>query len=273
MVARAIWKGSISFGMVTIPVGVYTAIDEEDVALNMLHASDLGRVRQKRFCGEEDVEISNDEIVKGFEVSPGRYVVITEEEFKALPVSTSKTVEIEEFVEASQVDPLLHEKAYFLAPDGVASHKAFMLLLTAMLATGCVAVAQVTMFHKEKVCTLRPYGGTLVLETLFYGSELRPASQLELGEGIAPSPGELEMAAAMVTMMTSPAFDPSKYKDGYRQALLELIEAKTAGLPPAMETPAGAAQIIDLREALQASVAALEKARPRRRARRAKPAV
>lgn len=269
MAGRAIWKGSIAFGLVTIPIAVHTAIDEEDVHLNMLHKDDLGRVRMKRFCGEEDVEIANEDVVKGFEVSPGRYVVITEEEFDALPLSTAKTVDIREFVAADQLDPVLHEKAYLLAPDGVAARKAFALLITALQATGTVAIAQVTMFRKEKVCSLRPYNGTLTLETLYYSSELKAAPQLELGEDVAPRPGELEMAAAMVEMMTSPAFDPSKYKDGYRVALLELIERKTEGLPPVAATPAGQAQIIDLRNALEASVTALRKTspRPRRRAR------
>lgn len=259
--ARPVWRGSISFGMVTIPVALHTAIDEKDVHFNMLHEKDKSRVRQKRFCEAEGVEIGGEEIVNGYEVDPGRYVVLSAEDLEALPLRTAKSVEIREFVDGREVDPVLHKKTYYLEP-AQSGRKGFALLMAVLQRSGRVAVAQVVVNRKEQLCMLRPYGGTLALEMLFYADEVKPTSELELpSEDVVPSVAELEMAETMVSMMSSRAgFDVSKYRDSYREALLELIDSKAEGLPALMEAPQ-AAPVVDLSQALAESVKALKRSK------------
>jgi DNA end-binding protein Ku len=257
---RPLWKGAISFGMVTIPIKLYTATEEKDVHFNMLHAEDNSRIKQKRFCAEEDVEVSNDEIVKGYEITPGRYVTIEEEDFAKVPISSSRQIEIQEFVSLEQIDPIYYQKTYYLEPEEVGI-KPFALLMKTLEETERVAIAKVAMRQKEQLCTLRIREGTIVLETMFYADEVRSAKDLAVpGDDIKVNDKELAMAKMLVDTMTSDELDLSQYKDEYREALLEIIQAKAEG--QVIEAPEPVvAKITDLSEALRASVEAIRKSK------------
>ena len=257
---RPLWKGAISFGMVSIPIKLYTATEEKDVHFNMLHAEDQARIRQKRFCSEEDIEVSNDEIVKGYEITPGRYVVLEDEDFEKVPVVTTHTITIDAFVSLSQIDPIHYQKTYYLEPEEVGI-KPFALLMKTLEETERVAVAKVTLRQKEQLCTLRVYGGTIALETMFYSDEVRSPKDLTVpGEDIKVNDKELAMAKSLVDMLTTDEFDLGDYKDEYREALLEIIQRKAEGLTIEEPEPR-VARITDLTEALRASVEAIRKSK------------
>ena len=257
---RPLWKGAISFGMVTIPIKLYTATEEKDVHFNMLHAEDMSRIKQKRFCAEEDVEVSNDEIVKGYEITPGRYVTMEDEDFSKVPLATTRTIDIQEFVSLDQIDPIYYQKTYFLEPEEIGI-KPFALLMKTLEETERVAIAKVAMRQKEQLCTLRIREGTIVLETMFYADEVRSAKDLALpGDDIKVNDKELAMAKMLVDTMTSEELDLSQYKDEYREALLEIIQKKSEGLTIDEPVPV-TAKITDLSEALRASVEAIRKSR------------
>ena len=256
---RPIWKGAISFGMVSIPVKLYTATDEKDVRFNQLHEKDHSRIRQKVFCAEEDVELSRDEIVKGYEVSPGRYVVMDEEDFEKVPIVTTRTIEITDFVSLHDIDPILYQKTYFLEPEDVGM-KPFALLMAALRSTDRVAIAKVAMRQKEQLCTLRLYENTIALETMFYSDEIRSPDELNVpGEKVEVTDRELKMAESLVEMLTG-EFDFEQYKDNYREALLQVIRAKAEGQVIEVAAPEPA-KVTDLMEALRASVEAAQKRR------------
>jgi DNA end-binding protein Ku len=257
---RPLWKGAISFGMVTIPIKLYTATEEKDVHFNMLHAEDMSRIKQKRFCAEEDVEVSNDEIVKGYEVTPGRYVAIDDEDFAKVPIATSRQIEIQEFVSLDQIDPIYYQKTYYLEPEEVGL-KPFALLMKTLEETERIAIAKVAMRQKEQLCTLRIREGTIVLETMFYSDEVRSTKDLAVpGDDIKVNDKELAMAKMLVDTMTSDELDLAQYKDEYREALLEIIQAKAEGQTIEVPEPQPT-KITDLSEALRASVEAIKKSR------------
>jgi len=257
---RPLWKGAISFGMVTIPIKLYTATEEKDVHFNMLHAEDNSRIKQKRFCAEEDVEVPNDEIIKGYEITPGRYVTLDDEDFAKVPIATTRTIDIQEFVSLEQIDPIYYQKTYYLEPEEVGM-KPFALLMKTLEETERIAIAKVAMRQKEQLCTLRIREGTIVLETMFYADEVRSAKDLAVpGDDIKVNDKELAMAKMLVDTMTSDELDLSQYKDDYREALLEIIQAKSEG--QVIETPEPiVAKITDLSEALRASVDAIRKSK------------
>jgi DNA end-binding protein Ku len=257
---RPLWKGAISFGMVTIPIKLYTATEEKDVHFNMLHAEDNSRIKQKRFCAEEDIEVSNDEIIKGYEITPGRYVTLDDEDFAKVPIATTRTIDIQEFVSLEQIDPIYYQKTYYLEPEEVGM-KPFALLMKTLEETERIAIAKVAMRQKEQLCTLRIREGTIVLETMFYADEVRSAKDLAVpGDDIKVNDKELAMAKMLVDTMTSDELDLSQYKDDYREALLEIIQAKSEG--QVIETPEPVvAKITDLSEALRASVEAIRKSK------------
>jgi DNA end-binding protein Ku len=265
--------------MVSIPIKLYTATEEKDVRFNMLHADDHSRIRQKTFCAEEDVEVSRDEIVRGYEVSPGQYVVMEESDFENVPVNTTRTIEITDFVDLREIDPILYQKTYYLEPEDVGM-KPFALLMAALRATKRVAVAKVTLRQKEQLCTLRLYENTIALETMFYSDEIRSPHELEVpGENVKVSERELTMATSLVDMLTTEDFHLDTYKDNYREALLDVIRAKAEGQTITVQAPEPA-KVTDLMEALRASVEEAQKRKSggevvaeeevsRRRARRA----
>lgn len=256
---RPLWKGAISFGMVSIPIRLYTATDEKDVRFNLLHEPDRSRIRNKRVCIDEDVEVEGDEIVRGYEIAPGQYVIVDEEDLDKVPVNSTHTIEIAEFVSLENIDPIFYQKTYYLEPEEIGA-KPFALLRKALQETNKVAIAKITLRQKEHLCTLRVYENTIALETMFYADEIRSAGDLSVpAEDVKISEKELQMAKSLVEML-SDDFDATEYSDTYREALLEIIRMKAEG--EVIVTPkAQPAKVTDLMEALQASV---EQARQRK---------
>lgn len=256
--ARSIWSGSISFGLVNIPVRLYTAVSQKEVHFHQLHEKDGARVQQKRFCSAEDKEIPWEEIAKGYEVSKGRYVMIEPEELTELDPKASRTVDITDFVDLEKIDPIYWQHTWYVAPDRGAA-KAYALLLEAMKRTGKVAIARMVMRTKQYLCTLRPVGNALALSTMLYADELVDPAQIEglpASRGEKPSGRELEMAEQLVGSLAA-KWEPEKYHDDYRERVLAMIERKAEGKQivtpaPDEERPAG---VINLADALKASLA------------------
>jgi DNA end-binding protein Ku len=255
---RPLWKGAIKFGMVSIPIKLYTATEEKDVRFNMLHRTDMSRVKQKLFCAEEDVEIDRgSEVVKGYEVTPGNYVVMDDEDFEKVNVPSTHEIEISNFVKLEEIDPILYQKTYFLEPEDLGM-KPFALLMAALRESNRVAIAKVTLRQKEQLCSLRLYDDTIVLETMFYADEVRSTKELSLpGENVEVTQRDLDMARLLVEM-ASGDFEYAQYKDDYREALLEIISKKAEGQVIEVPEKPGA-MIMDLTEALRASVEAVQK--------------
>jgi DNA end-binding protein Ku len=262
---RSIWKGAINFGMVTIPVKLYTATEQKDVRFRLVHEKDGAPIVEKRFCSEEDKEVPWEEVAKGYEVSKGEFVVIEREEVAAAtePEDTSRTIDIGDFVEIQEIDPIYFEKSYFLEPTDVGV-KPFNLLRRALEETGRVAVAKVAIRTKERLATLRVYESTMVLETMYWPDEIRSVDQLELptGKTAAPQAREVEMARTLIESLAS-HFDPEQYKDEFRGKLLDLIERKMKGEQRAAKRRKPEPKVVDLMAALQASLEASRAGRSR----------
>ncbi|GAB4322007.1 MAG: Ku protein [Dehalococcoidia bacterium] len=250
---RAIWKGTISFGMVSIPVRLFTATESKDISFRQLHADDFSPIRLVRWCPVDDRALENDEIVKGYEYAKDRYVIITDEDFEKLPVASKHTIELNAFVDAAEIDPSYYEKTYYLEPEEIAE-KPYALLVRALADKNLVAVGKIAIRQKERLCALRVRDGLLILETLYYADEIRKP---DAGPpSVEVSDAELKMAHALIDMLREP-FDPAKYRDEYREALLELIRARVEGEEVAApEAPAAAKPAVDLMAALKASVEA-----------------
>ena len=218
----------------------------------------MSRIKQKRFCAEEDIEVPMEEIVKGYEISKDTYVVLDDKDFEKVPVESTRVIEITDFVNLEQIDPIYYQKTYYLEPEDIAK-KPFALLMRALEETGRVAVAKVTLRQKEQLCTLRIYENTLALETMYYADEVRATDELEVPTGRTQvTDKELTMAKSLVDMLSRDEFDLSAYHDTYREALLEIIEKKAEG--QVIEAPKRErAKITDLTEALRASVEAARK--------------
>lgn len=256
--ARSIWNGLITFGMVSIPVKLFVATESKDVSFNQLHAECHGRLKQLRWCPVCEREVAWGEIVRGYEYAKDQYVVLADEDFERLPLASQRVIELSAFVRAEEIDPVYYEKSYYLEPDQ-AGVKPYTLLMRALREKGLTAVAKIALRNKERLCALRPLDGTLMLETLYYPDELRVQRGVELPD-IQVSERELEMAYQLIDLLSEP-FDPAKYRDEYRAALMEIIEAKLAG-QEVVEAPAPAeAKVTDLMAALQASVEAAMKRR------------
>jgi DNA end-binding protein Ku len=176
---RAMWKGAVSFGMVTIPVKLYTATEEKDVAFHMLHKKDGVRIKQQRYCPEDDVVIEWNDVARGYEIAPEQYVIMTAEDFDNVPVDTTHTIEITDFVPSEQIDPIFYQKTYYLEPDKIGA-KPFALLRRVLTDSKLVALAKVTLRQKEQLCTLRVYNNTISLETMFYADEIRATDDLDM---------------------------------------------------------------------------------------------
>jgi DNA end-binding protein Ku len=251
---RAIWTGAISFGMVTIPVKLYTATQPKDIRFRLLHKTDHAPIEEKRFCTADGKEVAWDDLVRGFEVSKGEYIVLEPEEIEAAKPESSTTIEIGDFVPAAEIDPVYFEKSYFLEPSQVGA-KAFSLLRRALEETERLALARVTIRTRERLATLRPYEDTLMVETMFWPDEIRSTGGLDLPEGAEKTvrPKELRMAESLVASLAD-RFDPSAYTDTYRAALEELIARREKGEKRNAKRRRPTPKVIDLMEALQASV-------------------
>jgi len=251
---RAIWKGAVSFGLVSIGVKLYSATEEKDIRFHQVHAADGGRIRYKRTCSIDGEEVSYDDIVKGYDLGGGEMVMLTDEDFADLPLTTNRSIDVHQFVPADQVDPILYNKAYYLEPEPVAA-KPYVLLRDALVQSDRVAIVKVALRQREQLATLRVRDGVLVLNTMLWPDEVREAKFGFLDEEVSPRRQELEMAASLIDSMTGD-FHPEEYTDEYRAALQAVIDAKVTGqqvvAPPEVEeAPSGA---IDLMAALRASV-------------------
>jgi DNA end-binding protein Ku len=263
---RPIWSGSISFGLVNVPVKLFSAVSAQDVRFHQLRKSDASRIRQKRVSAADGEDVPYEEIVKGYEVAPDQYVVIEPEELAALDPKSTQTIDIEEFVDLGQIDPVYYEHPYYLVPDKRAE-KAYALLSEAMQRTNKVAIARFVMRTKQYLAAVRPGpGGALVLSTMNYADEVVPVERLDGLPGpedlAEVSDRELRMAEALVESLAVDDFEPEKYHDTYRQRVLDLIEAKAAG--KTLTAPAVAesgARVVDLMSALEASVKAAKERR------------
>jgi DNA end-binding protein Ku len=262
---RSIWAGAISFGMVVIPVKLFAATEQRDVAFRQVHREDGGRIQFKRFCSVDGQEVPYSDVAKGYELATGDVVVLTDDDLKDLPLTTAHRIDVLHFSPAGQLDPILASKAYYLEPEP-AGVRAYVLFRDALERSGRVAVAKVAIRQREALAALRVRDGVLVLETLLWPDEIRTPDFKFLEENIDVRSQELKMAASLIDTMTED-FDPSAYKDAYREALEALVQAKIEGnevVRPAgtlvPEKPAGPA---DLTETLRASVEAAKANRAR----------
>jgi DNA end-binding protein Ku len=250
------WAGTISFGMVSVPVKLYAAVTPKTVHFHQLHATDHARIRQKRVCPVEDEEVPFNEIVKGFEIAPDRYVVIEPEEFAALEPAFTRSIDIEDFVELEEIDPIYLEHPYYLVP-AKGGAKAYCLLMEAMRDTGKVAIARIVMRSRERLVAIRPHRDALLMTTMSFGDEVQQPGNLKEMEDLQVelAERELKIARRLVESIAEP-FDISKYSDNYREALLDLIDRKAAGEEVAVEPPSRQERLEspDLMSALQASL-------------------
>jgi DNA end-binding protein Ku len=272
---RAIWSGAISFGLVNIPVKLYSAVSRKTVRFHQIDAESGGRVRQKR-VGPDGEEIAYEQIVKGYEIGPDRYVTITPEELEALEPQKTRTIDIEDFVDLEQIDPIYYDHPYYLAPDTGAA-KAYKLLVDAMEDSGKVAVARVVLRSKEHLVAIRPRDGALAMETMLFADEVIPTESVEelaAADGdVKTSDRELAMANQLIESLASD-FEPDKYRDEYRERVLDLIERKAQGETIVIEEPtAEPEKVPDLMAALEASIATAKKpAKPDKPAKKRAPA-
>jgi DNA end-binding protein Ku len=265
---RAIWSGAISFGLVNIPVKLYSAVSRKTVRFHQIDAESGGRVRQKR-VGPDGEEVAYEQIVKGYEIGPDRYVMITPEELESLEPQKTRTIDIEDFVDLEQIDPIYYDHPYYLAPDTGAA-KAYRLLVDAMEESGKVAVARVVLRSKEHLVAIRPRDGALAMETMLFSDEvISPESLEELATAdgdVRTSERELTMAQQLIDSLSSD-FEPGKYRDEYRERVLDLIERKAQGEQIVIEEPAAEPQQVpDLMAALEASIANAKKPAQKKRA-------
>lgn len=255
MPPRSLWRGAISFGIVNIPVRMFTATSDKDISFRMLHEPDNARIRLVRMCSEEESEVTNDEIVRGYEYEKGQYVVLTDEDFDQLPLPSKHTIDLTAFVNAEEIDPVYYERSYYLEPEDTGV-KPFALLIRALEEKQLTALAKVAIRQKEQLCALRYMDGKLMLETLFYPDEIRIEETAV--PDVKATKAELEMAASLIDLLTED-FDATQYEDNYREALTKLIEAKLDG-QEVVEAEAAAApaptKVVDLMAALKASVEA-----------------
>jgi DNA end-binding protein Ku len=256
--ARAIWSGAISFGLVNIPVKLYSAVSRKTVRFHQLDAESGQRIRQQRINPESGEEVPYEQIIKGYEIGPDRYVTITPDELDALEPQKTRTIDIEDFVELDEIDPIFYDHPYYLAPDTGAG-KAYRLLLDAMQEAGKVAIARVVIRSKENLVAIRPHGGVLTMETMLFADEVVPPDSLEelsTADGDQKtSDRELEMAQQLIDSLTSD-FEPEKYHDEYRERVLEMIERKAQGETVVVEAPPEEPkEVPDLMAALEASIA------------------
>jgi DNA end-binding protein Ku len=254
MPPRAMWKGAISFGLVTIPVAVYPATEEKSLKFNQLHDEDMGRIRYKRVCGVDGEEVDYEHIVKGYEVEKDRYIVLTDEDLDAVPVESSRAIDIQQFVELEEIDPILFKKSYYLVPEETGA-KAYALLRKALSDEVKVGIAKVSFRDKEHLAALRFKDDVFVLETMFWPDEIRAAEFDTVGADEKVRDNEVEMAKALIENLTEP-WNPEQFRDEYREALLDIVEKKLAGEPIEAPPEAPPARVVDLMEALKASVAA-----------------
>src|ERR1051326_5510649 len=243
--ASTVWKGHLTFGLVSLPVKLFSAARAETVSFNQLHASDHSRVKQVLFCQAEDKAVARAELVKGYEYEKDKYVVIDEEDIKKVAPPSSRTMEILEFVKTDQVDAVYYESSYYMAPDD-AGEKPYALLFEALKRSGYVGIAKIAMHNREHIVILRPGQRGILLHTMYYEDEVRKVEEFRTDTSMVKDK-ELELAMTLITSLAA-EFEPVKYKDTYRENLMALIDAKVQGRQvaraPAAQSPAAVIDII-----------------------------
>jgi DNA end-binding protein Ku len=253
MAARSLWNGTVSFGLVNVPVKLYSAVEDKTVHFQQVHVDDGARIEYRRFCSKEDAQVDNDEIVKGYELSSGEFVELTKEEIDAAAGDRAHVIEVDAFVPAGEIDPIFYEKTYYLGA-GSKGEDAHRLLHDALEESGRVAVGRFTVHNREYLAAIRPLGKVLALHTMRFADELVAAGDVEFeAPGKGPSRREVEMAQKLLESLHE-EFEPERYEDQYREAVLELIRRKAKG--EAIEAPAEeeAESSDDLLAALEASL-------------------
>ncbi|HEX3778352.1 MAG TPA: Ku protein [Pseudonocardiaceae bacterium] len=268
---RAMWKGSVSFGLVAIPIQLYAATENKNVTLRQVHETDGARIQYKRFCSAEEKEVPYAEIAKGYELDDGEMVVLTDADLADLPLATSRTIDVVEFVPLESIDPIHFDKTYYLEPQQ-AARKPYVLLRDALHKSGHVAIAKVALRQRESLALLRVHADVLVMTTMLWPDEVRTPDFAFLHDDQPQVRSqEMAMASSLIDSLSEPVFESDKYADSYREALESLIESKVGGgeaAKPGRVT--GDAEVVDLMDALKASVSAAKKNRPSAQARTTK---
>jgi DNA end-binding protein Ku len=251
---RSIWRGAVSFGLVSIGVKLYSATEDKDIRFHQVHVTDGGRIKYQRTCSIDGEPVEYSEIAKGYELPDGQLVILTDEDFDELPLSTRREIDVLQFVEQDQIDPIHFEKTYYLEPDGPAT-RPYVLLRDALENAGQVAITKIALRQRESLAALRVRDGVLVLHTMRWPDEIRTPDFGFLDEDISVRPQELQMAEALISSMSGD-FDPAEFTDDYRAAMESLLEAKTSGgdVQPVPEVADTGAAVVDLMSALRASV-------------------
>jgi DNA end-binding protein Ku len=254
--ARAIWSGTISFGLVNVPVKLYSAVHSKDLQFHQFDAKG-NRIRQKRVSEKTGKEVDYSDIVKGYEVKKGQYVMVDPDELAAYKPESTRTIEISDFVELDEIDPIYYENTYYLASDGKAAEKAYNLLLEAMEKQGKAAIGKVVIRTKQYLAAIRPLDGVLAMSTMRFADEVVPASEVKngsSGKGASVSKREVDMASQIIDSLTS-EWDPKRYHDTYREQVLELLKKKAQGKEIVVDEPEEEqGQVLDLMAALEASL-------------------
>ena len=256
---RPIWSGAISFGLVNVPVKLFSAVSPKDVRFHQLDAKSNARVKQKRVSATTGEEVPYEQIVKGYELGPDTYVTVTPDELETLEPKATKTIDIEDFVDLDTIDPIYYERPYYLVPDKGGA-KAYVLLREAMRETNKVGIARVVLRTKQYLAAIRPKGDALVIETMLFADEVVPDDELDLPrDEVEVSEREQKMARQLIDSLST-EFDPGKYRDEYRERVLELIEQKASGQEIVVEEPTEEpTKVVDLMAALEASLSAVKK--------------
>jgi len=250
---RTIWNGSISFGLVNIPIGLALATQRSDIAFRTLHRECGTPIKQKRYCPLHERDVEADELVKGWEIAKGEFVIVEEADLEAVALQRSQSIEILRFVALDEVDPVYFDRTYYLAPaDAAAARRPYVLLLRAMHETGMAAIGKFVLWGKENLCLIRPHGDALALETLFFAEDMRPRTEVKKPE--------LELARQVIASLVG-EFDPTEFENEYRRELRAMLEAKLAGQEIAKPEPLPETPVIDLMDALKRSVAEVQEQR------------
>jgi len=255
---RSIWRGAVSFGLVSIGVRMYSATEDKDVRFHQVHREDGGRIKYKRVCSIDGEEVAYSDIAKGFELPDGQLVILTDDDLDDMPLGTKHSIDVIEFVPGDQIDPILYEKTYYLEPDTGPAVRPYVLLREALEKSGRMALTKIAIRQREALAAIRVRDGVLVLHTMRWPDEIRDAEFGFLDEDITVRPQELKMADSLIESMVAD-FDPEEFSDDYREAMTALIESKQAGgevhtPEPEVEEDTGG-QVVDLMSALRASVA------------------
>lgn len=262
---RSLWNGSISFGLVNVPVKMFAATEDKDVHFRTLHKECHTPIQYRKFCPTCEKEVGPDELIKGFEYEKGRFVIISDEDLQGLAVAQTRAIEIVDFVNLPEIDPIFYYKTYYLSP-GETGQKAYWLLRRAMEDTGKIAIAKIVLRDKQHLAAVRVLPDCLSLSMMFYPDEIRSTAELAQGQSIALHENEVRMATQLIESLTAP-FAAEKYTDEYRAQLLQLVEARVEGASVAVPESPRHNKVVDLMEALKASLELVEKTKSEKQAR------